>query len=98
MGFAVRKKNREFDTDAFLASIGEGRRILSFRKKQTVFVQGDAADAVFYIQKSKIKLTVVSKTRGCDPQNQSRDAGGDGRYDPFPSQFLYESIPEAGLC
>ena len=62
MGSAVRKKNREFDPDAFLAGIGEGRRILSFTKKQTVFVQGDPADAVFYIQKGKIKLSVVSKT------------------------------------
>jgi CRP/FNR family transcriptional regulator, cyclic AMP receptor protein len=62
MGSAVRKTNREFDPDAFLAGIGEGRRILSFTKKQAVFVQGDPADAVFYIQKGKIKLTVVSKT------------------------------------
>ena len=62
MGSSVRQKNREFDPQAFLASIGEGRRILSFTKKQTVFAQGDPADAVFYIQKGKIKLTVVSKT------------------------------------
>lgn len=62
MSSSVQKKNLEFDTDAFLASIGEGRRIISFRKKQTVFTQGDPADAVFYIQKGKIKLTVVSKT------------------------------------
>src|ERR1044071_7784445 len=39
-----------------------GRKILSFEKKQTIFTQGDAADAVFYLQKGKIKLTVVSKT------------------------------------
>jgi CRP-like cAMP-binding protein len=62
MGSFVRKKNSEFDPDLFLASIGEGRRILSFKKKHTVFAQGDPADAVFYIQKGKIKLTVVSKT------------------------------------
>jgi CRP/FNR family transcriptional regulator, cyclic AMP receptor protein len=61
MGAAVRKKSREFDPDAFLANIGEGRRILSCKKKQTVFAQGDLADAVFYLQKGKIKLTVVSK-------------------------------------
>lgn len=35
---------------------------MSFKKKQSIFVQGDAADAVFYLQKGKIKLTVVSKT------------------------------------
>src|SRR5882672_8657396 len=57
----TKKKIREFDTKLFLASIGEGRRILSFKKKQTIFVQGDPADAVFYLQKGKIKLTVVSK-------------------------------------
>ena len=58
----TRKKKRDFDPHAFLASIGEGRKILSFRKKQTIFSQGDAADAVFYLQKGKVKLTVVSKT------------------------------------
>jgi CRP/FNR family cyclic AMP-dependent transcriptional regulator len=56
------KKGMAFDTRSFLASIGEGRKILSFAKKQTIFTQGDAADAVFYLQKGKIKLTVVSKT------------------------------------
>ena len=55
------KKAREFDTRLFLASIGEGRRILSFRRKQTIFAQGGPADAVFYLQKGKVKLTVVSK-------------------------------------
>jgi CRP/FNR family cyclic AMP-dependent transcriptional regulator len=63
MGLAdAKKKTRRFDPQAFLATIGEGRRILSFRKKRTLFTQGDAADAVFYIQKGKVKLTVVSKT------------------------------------
>jgi CRP-like cAMP-binding protein len=62
MGPAVTKGNRKFDPHSFLASIGEGRRILSFSKKQTIFAQGDPADAVFYLQKGKIKLTVVSKT------------------------------------
>jgi CRP/FNR family transcriptional regulator, cyclic AMP receptor protein len=62
MGSAVWKKNREFDPQAFLASIGDGRRIVSLTKKQVVFAQGDPADAVFYIQRGKIKLTVVSKT------------------------------------
>ena len=39
-----------------------GRKIAVFPKKQTIFVQGDSSDAVFYIQKGKIRLTVVSKT------------------------------------
>jgi CRP/FNR family cyclic AMP-dependent transcriptional regulator len=58
----ARKKARDFDPQAFLASIGAGRKILSLSKKQTIFSQGDPANAVFYLQKGKIKLTVVSKT------------------------------------
>jgi CRP/FNR family cyclic AMP-dependent transcriptional regulator len=54
------KKKRDFDPYAFLATIGEGRNILPFQKKQTIFNQGDLADAVFYIQSGKVKLTVVS--------------------------------------
>jgi len=56
------KKGREFNPNTFLATIGEGRKNLTFAKKQGVFAQGDPADAVFYIQKGKVKLTVVSKT------------------------------------
>ncbi|HUK23728.1 MAG TPA: Crp/Fnr family transcriptional regulator [Terriglobales bacterium] len=55
-------KRRDFDPQAFLASIGEGRKILPLSRKQLVFTQGDPADAVFYLQKGRIKLTVVSKT------------------------------------
>jgi CRP/FNR family cyclic AMP-dependent transcriptional regulator len=54
------KKKREFDAKAFLSTIGEGRRPLPFRQKQTIFSQGDAAAAVFYIQRGKVRLTVVS--------------------------------------
>jgi CRP/FNR family cyclic AMP-dependent transcriptional regulator len=55
------KKIREFDPNTFLVTIGEGRKNLAILKKQIIFAQGDAADAVFYIQKGKVKLTVVSK-------------------------------------
>ena len=58
----VAKKKRDFDPHAFLATIGEGRKSVLFRQKQGIFAQGDAADAVFYIQTGKVKLTVVSKT------------------------------------
>jgi len=58
----VAKKNREFDPNTFLATIGDGRKMVTVSKKQTIFVQGDDADAVFYIQKGKVRLTVVSKT------------------------------------
>lgn len=56
---AARKK-RGFDPHAFLATIGEGRNSAFFRRKQGIFAQGDTADAVFYIQTGKVRLTVVS--------------------------------------
>ena len=59
---AAAKKRRDFDPHAFLATIGEGRKSAFFRQKQGIFAQGDTADAVFYIQTGKVKLTVVSKT------------------------------------
>jgi CRP/FNR family transcriptional regulator, cyclic AMP receptor protein len=59
---AVAKKKREFDPNTFLATIGEGRKILTVPKKRTIYAQGDEASAVFYIQKGKVRLTVVSQT------------------------------------
>jgi len=56
------KKRRDFNPHEFLATIGEGRKSVLFQRKQGIFAQGDAADAVFYIQTGKVKLTVVSKT------------------------------------
>src|SRR6202790_5230992 len=56
------KKNREFDPVMFLATIGDGRKNLTVSRKRGIFTQGDAADAVFYIQKGKVRLSVVSKT------------------------------------
>jgi len=58
---AAAKKNRGFDPSTFLATIGEGRKSLAVSRKQGIFTQGDPADAVFYIQKGKVRLTVVSK-------------------------------------
>ena len=58
----ARKKSPEFNPNRFLATIGDGRTNLTFDKKLGIFAQGDAADAVFYIQEGKVKLTVVSKT------------------------------------
>src|SRR5271157_1564700 len=58
---ATSKKIRGFNPTTFLATIGEGRKSLTVSKKQGIFAQGDAADAVFYIQKGKVRLTVVSK-------------------------------------
>ena len=50
-----------FDPKLFLAKVGEGKTILKFDKNQTVFAQGDVADTVFYIQKGRIKVLVVSE-------------------------------------
>ena len=50
-----------FDPKTFLARIGEGRTIGKYHKDGTIFSQGDFADAVFYIQKGKVKVTVVSE-------------------------------------
>jgi CRP-like cAMP-binding protein len=55
------KKDGRFDSDTFLATIGKGRKILAFAKRRVIFTQGDAADAVYYIQKGKVRLTVVSQ-------------------------------------
>src|SRR6204780_921567 len=55
------KKNGKFDSGTFLATIGEGRKILSVTRKEVIFAQGDVAGAIFYIQKGKVRLTVVSK-------------------------------------
>jgi CRP/FNR family cyclic AMP-dependent transcriptional regulator len=58
----VKKRGKAaFDPKTFLAKVGEGKTIAKFRKDQIVFSQGEIADAVFYIQKGKIKLTVVSE-------------------------------------
>jgi len=58
----LRNTNRaSFDPKAFLAKVGEGKVISKYRKDQIIFSQGAVADAVFYIQKGKIKLTVVSE-------------------------------------
>jgi CRP-like cAMP-binding protein len=54
------KKKLDFDPKKFLATIGQGRTAVLFLRKQTILAQGDAADAVFYIQEGKVRLTVVS--------------------------------------
>jgi CRP/FNR family transcriptional regulator, cyclic AMP receptor protein len=50
-----------FDPKRFLEKVGSGKTILTFRKNQNVFAQGDVADAVFYLQQGKVKLTVLSE-------------------------------------
>jgi CRP/FNR family cyclic AMP-dependent transcriptional regulator len=55
------KPQLPFDPKTFLAKVGEGRSIGKYRKDQIVFSQGDPADAVFYIERGKAKVTIVSK-------------------------------------
>jgi CRP/FNR family cyclic AMP-dependent transcriptional regulator len=55
------KRRPSFDPKSFLARVGDGRSIGKYRRSQIVFSQGGPADAVFYIQKGKVKLTVVSE-------------------------------------
>lgn len=57
----AKKPRPKFDPKSFLAKVGEGRSIVKHRKGEIVFSQGDAADAVFYIQKGKVKVTVISE-------------------------------------
>src|SRR5271170_2651993 len=55
-------KSTSFDVVSFLANAGLGRRIVEFKLKQAFFSQGDPADSIFYLQKGRAKVTVVSTT------------------------------------
>lgn len=54
------RKIRLFDPHAFLAQAGLGRTVINLKKKQAVFSQGEPAEAVFYIQRGRIRLSVIS--------------------------------------
>ena len=56
-----RKQTPGFDAKAFLTKARTGRSVSAYEKKQVVFAQGDPADAVFYIERGQIKLTVISE-------------------------------------
>ena len=58
---ANEEKKVPFDPKVFLATVNGGRSISKYRKNQKVFAQSSSADAVFYIQKGKVKITVVSE-------------------------------------
>jgi CRP-like cAMP-binding protein len=59
---AAVKRRRNFDLQIFLSTIDGGRTIVTLSTKQMFFVQGDSADAVFYIQKGRVRLSVLSKS------------------------------------
>jgi CRP/FNR family cyclic AMP-dependent transcriptional regulator len=58
---AKKPKKGLFDSKVFLATVNGGRTISNYRKNEVVFSQGKPADAVFYIQKGKVKITVISE-------------------------------------
>ena len=57
--FVKKSRKAAFEPKTFLAKMGDGKTITEYQKDQVVFSQGGEADEVFYIQKGKIKLTVV---------------------------------------
>jgi CRP-like cAMP-binding protein len=58
----VAKRSLAFNPKVFLSTVGVGREMMSFRKGQTIYAQGDASDALFVIQKGQVKLSVKSQT------------------------------------
>jgi CRP-like cAMP-binding protein len=58
---ANKTKQASFDPEVFLAKVGEGKTIVEYRRDQIVFAQGDMADTVFYIQKGRVKVVVISE-------------------------------------
>jgi CRP/FNR family transcriptional regulator, cyclic AMP receptor protein len=52
---------KPFDIDSFLAAVHAGRKIIRFRRNQTIFSQGEGSDAIFYIEKGSVKLTITSE-------------------------------------
>jgi CRP/FNR family transcriptional regulator, cyclic AMP receptor protein len=57
---AATHESRSFPSHAFFSTSGDGRQLVSFKKNATIFTQGDATTAVFFIQSGRVKLSVVS--------------------------------------
>ena len=70
----AKKKKVAFDADEFFATVNGGRTIASYRKGKAVFGQGDAADAVFYVSKGKVKI-VTSSAQGKEAVVAILDSG-----------------------
>jgi len=59
----MKPKNKSvFDAQVFLESVGASRRVAEFRRQQTIFSQGNAADSVLYVQRGGVKFTVVNES------------------------------------
>jgi hypothetical protein len=80
-------KGGRFDPENVLAKVSDGKTKLQYQKNQIVFSQGEVADAVFYIQTGKIKLTVISK------QGKEAVIGI-----PGPGQFFEKNVSMASCC
>jgi len=81
----ARKPTTPFNLETFLTKVNDGRSILRVKKNHLIFSQGDAADAVFYMQTGRVKLSMLS------PQGKEAVVAILG-----PGDFLGESCLEAG--
>jgi CRP-like cAMP-binding protein len=59
---AASRKKPAFDAQAFLDSAGVARRVVGFRRAETLYTQGDPAKHVLYIQTGRVQLSVISET------------------------------------
>ena len=79
------KRKVSFNPKAFLDKVGEGRSIATYCSDQVVFSQGDAADSVFYIQRGKLKVTVVSE-QARKPLSQFSERMNSSAKDAWPAK------------
>ena len=59
---ATAKRKSDFSPQAFLSTVGKGREMMSFQKKETIFAQGDSRDGLFFVQTGRVQLSVVSES------------------------------------
>jgi CRP/FNR family transcriptional regulator, cyclic AMP receptor protein len=57
----IKATEEPFDAQVFLAVVGTGKSVAKYRKNQVIFSQGQAADTIYYLQKGKVKVVVISE-------------------------------------
>ncbi len=80
----------EFDIEAYLSSQGKGRKFIHLDRSQFFFLEGDAADSVFYLHQGRVKISVLSKT-GKEATIRLVNAGdffGERALEPAPCQRI----------
>ena len=89
-----------FDAKAFLAKAGVGKKILSLKKNDTAYVQGDPADAIFYVQKGRLRVTVTSseRKRSNDHLGWSRGIPGGELHGFSPSGSTRDGHRDDRVC